>query len=110
MRTPLILSLAAALAACASPSDRISDQLQRYGLDAGRAQCVGDWLQRDLTIDQLRQLAAAAKAYQATGRSADQLTAGDLVRVAGNVRDPAVAIAVVSAGAGCGLTIADVLR
>ena len=110
MRTPIILGLTAAIAACASPSTRIADELQRYGLDQARAQCVGQRLERDLTVDQLRQLAAAAKAYQATGRPADQLTASDLARVAGNVRDPAVAIAVVSAGTGCGLTIADVLR
>ena len=109
-RTPVAMGLIAALAACARPSDRIADQLQKYGLDAQRAQCVGQRLERDLTIDQLQQLAAAAKAYGATGRSADQLTAGDLARVAGNVRDPAVAIAIVSAGTGCGLTIADVLR
>jgi hypothetical protein len=109
-RKPIVLSLAAALAACASPSTRIADELQRYGLDQGRAQCVGQSLERDLTVNQLRQLAAAAKAYQATGRIAEQLSAGDLARVAGNVRDPAVAIAVVSAGTGCGLTIADILR
>jgi hypothetical protein len=110
MRIPIILALAVTLAACARPSTRIADELQRYGLDAQRAQCVGQRLERDLTIDQLRQLAAAAKAYQATGRSADQLTAGDLALVAGNVRDPAVAIAAVGAGTGCGLTLADVLR
>ncbi len=110
MRTPVIIGLTVLLAACARPADRIADQLQRYGLDTQRAQCVGQRLERDLTIDQLRQLAAAAQAYQATGRSADQLTAADLMQVAGNVRDPAVAIAVVSAGTGCGLTIADVLR
>lgn len=110
MRTPILLMLTAALAGCARPSDRIADQLQRYGLDQQRATCVGQRLERDLSIDQLRQLAAAAKAYQATGRSARDLTAADLAQVAGNVRDPAVAIAVVSAGAGCGLTIADILR
>ena len=110
MRIPIILTVIAVLTGCARPADRIADQLQRYGLDAQRAQCVGQQLERDLTIDQLRQLAAAAQAYQATGRSADQLTAADLMQVAGNVRDPAVAIAVVSAGTGCGLTIADVLR
>jgi hypothetical protein len=110
MRTPIIIGAIAVLAACARPSDRIANQLQRYGLDTQRSQCVGQRLERDLTIDQLRQLAAAAKSYQATGRSPGQLTAADLMQVAGNVRDPAVAIAVVSAGTGCGLTIADVLR
>ena len=110
MRTKIILGMAAALGACASPSTRIADELQRSGLDPQRAQCVGDRLERDLTIDQLRQLAAAARAYKATGRSAAQLTAGDLARIAGTVSDPVVAIAVVSAGTGCGLTIADVLR
>jgi hypothetical protein len=110
MRTTIVLGLIALLTACATPSARIADELQRYGLDAQRAQCVGDRLQRDLSVGQLRQLAAAAQAYQATGRPADQLTAGDLVRVAGNVHDPAVAIAMLNAGTGCGLTLADVLR
>lgn len=109
MRTPLALALAAALAGCTQPSTRIAGELQRYGLDAGRAQCIGDRLQRNLSVSQLRELAAAAKAYGRDDATPGRLTTSDLTRVAASIHDPAVPIAVFRAGTACGITVADVL-
>ena len=91
------------LSACAAPSARISTSLQRYGLDAARADCVGGRLQADLSILQLQQLSRAAAAYRQGDTTPAALTTGDLVRVAGEIEDPAVAIAVGKAALGCGV-------
>ncbi len=90
-----------ALGACAAPATRISTGLQRYGLDAQRADCVGTRLQGDLSIGQLQQLGRAAAAYRTGDTTPGVLTVGDLLRVAGELKDPAIALAVGKAAAGC---------
>ena len=110
MRTALSLCLLASLGACASPSSRIADELGRFGLDPTRAQCIGDRLERDLSVAQLQELARAAKAYGANDTSPGQLTVSDLSRVATSIRDPAVPVAMLRAGSGCGVTASDLLR
>ncbi len=90
-----------ALGACAAPATRISTGLQRYGLDAQRADCVGTQLQGDLSIGQLQQLGRAAAAYRTGDTTPGVLTVGDLLRVAGELKDPAIALAVGKAAAGC---------
>lgn len=87
--------------ACAAPATRISDGLQRYGLDAGRADCVGTRLQADLSPGQLRQLGRAAAAYRKDDAGPARLTTGDLVRVAGEIHDPAIALAMGKAAVHC---------
>ena len=77
----LVLSGAVALGACAAPATRISTGLQRYGLDASRADCVGTRLQGDLSLGQLRQLGRAAAAYRTGDTTPGVLTVGDLLRV-----------------------------
>ncbi len=94
---------AATLAGCAAPATRVSTGLQRYGLDAGRADCVGTRLQGDLSIGQLQQLGRAAAAYRSGDTTPGTLTASDLLRVAGELKDPAIPIAVGKAAAGCGV-------
>lgn len=93
----------AALSACAAPATRISTSLQRYGLDEPRADCVGSRLQNDLSIGQLQQLGRAAAAYRKQDAEPGVLTVGDLVHVAGEIRDPAIVVAVGKAAAGCGV-------
>ncbi len=90
-----------ALGACATPATRISTGLQRYGLDAQRADCVGTQLQGNLSIGQLQQLGRAAAAYRTGDTTPGVLTVGDLLRVAGELKDPAIALAVGKAAAGC---------
>ena len=88
---------AVALAACAAPATRISTGLQRYGLDEGRADCVGGRLQSDLTLGR------AAAAYKQNDPNPGVLTVGDLIRVAGELKDPKIALSVGKAAAGCGV-------
>jgi hypothetical protein len=102
MRSLAIICVGAAtLGACAAPSGRISTGLQRYGLDAGRADCVGQRLQDDLSIGQLGQLGRAAAAYGTGDADPGLLTVGDLLRVAGQIDDPAIPLAVGKAAAAC---------
>jgi hypothetical protein len=110
MRSLTTLGSAALLASCASPEARIADALQQRGLDAPRAQCIGARLQRDLSVTQLRQLAAAARTYDAGPGSSGNITAQDLGHIAAQVPDPAVPLALFSAARGCGIGIADLLR
>lgn len=97
------LSGALALTACAAPATRISTGLQRYGLDTQRADCVGARLQGDLSIGQLQRLGRAAAAYRNGDTDPGVLSAGDLLRIAGELRDPAIALAMGKAAAGCGV-------
>ena len=94
---------ALALTACAAPATRISTGLQRYGLDAERSDCVGTRLQSDLSLGQLQKLGRAAAAYRKGDTTPGVLTVSDLLRVAGELKDPAIALAVGKAAAGCGV-------
>lgn len=91
------------LTACAAPATRISTGLQRYGLDQQRADCVGTRLQSDLSLGQLQTLGRAAAAYRRGDATPGVLTVGDLLRVAGELKDPAIVLAVGKAAAGCGV-------
>ncbi len=95
----------ALVAGCAAPATRISTGLQRYGLDAGRADCVGTALQSDLSLGQLSQLGAAAAAYRKGDTTPGMLTTGDLLRVSAEIKDPAIPIAIAKAAAGCGVVM-----
>ena len=101
MRMVLSASAVLATAACASPAERISGTLADAGLDAARAECVGLRLEGDLSLGQLGQLADAAKAYRSDDSSPGRLTLSDLIRVAAQIRDPEVPIAVAKAAAAC---------
>lgn len=107
----LVLVTMAALGAagCVSASSRISGELTRYGLDQRRAECVGDRLEADLSTDQLRELAAAARAYGRDDPDPRRLTGADLARVAGEIHDPAVPLAVGRAAVRCGLRPSNLL-
>ncbi|MBA2466704.1 MAG: hypothetical protein H0V46_03765 [Sphingomonas sp.] len=110
IRAAVALGLAASIAGCARPSERIATELVRYGLDESRAQCVGQRLERDLSVAQLRELAGVVRAYRTNDATPGQLTVSDLLRVAASVRDPSVPVTVARAATGCGVTITDLLR
>ena len=99
----IVLGVGLAVTACAAPSQRIATGLERYGLDSQRSTCVGTQLQADLSLGQLQQLGKAAAAYRRDDTDPTRLTASDLLRVAGEIRDPAIAVAVGKAAAGCGV-------
>lgn len=109
MRWLALLCAAGAVAGCASVSGTIAGELTRYGLDQPRAQCVGERLAADLSHDQLRELAAAARAYGRDDPNPGRLTVADLTRVAAQLRDPEVPLAVGRAAVRCGLRVSDVL-
>ncbi len=88
---------------CATPSARISESLQRYGLDQQRSECVGESLADHLSIDQLKSLGRAADAYKRDDTTPGALTASDLVRVAGEIDDLEVPLQVGRAVATCGV-------
>ena len=98
------MTLLVAIAGCAAPATRISTGLQRYGLDETRADCVGQRLQSNLSLGQLQRLGKAAAAYGKGDTTPGVLTPSDLVRVAGELRDPAIVLEVGKAAAGCGVT------
>jgi hypothetical protein len=103
MRLLLLAAPVIALAACATPSERISDALISYGLAPAQAQCVGDQLQRNLSLAQLQELASLARAYRERDPNPAQLGTDDLIRVAGQVRDIRVPLEVGKAAANCGV-------
>lgn len=55
LRNTSLLALAL-LAACATPSQRITAKLTEYGVPPRQAQCMGDRLQANLDSGQLRRL------------------------------------------------------
>ncbi len=97
------IGIALAAVACTPPSTRIATGLERYGLDSQRSTCVGQRLERNLSLGQLQQLGNAAAAYRRDDPNPSQLTVGDLIRVAGEIKDPRVALEVGKAAAGCGV-------
>lgn len=99
---PAILA-AGSLFACTQPSERIATALVGYGVPQARAVCMGDRLERSLTLPQLRELAGLVRAYRENDPEPERLSSADLARVATQVRDPEVPIAVARAAASCGL-------
>ncbi|WP_335309525.1 hypothetical protein [Sphingomonas phyllosphaerae] len=95
--------LALALSGCVNPSARIASSLEGYGFAPDHSQCVGDRLEKNLSIGQLQQLGRAARATREGDTTPGRLTIGDFIRVAGQVKDPKVPLEVTKAAAGCGI-------
>jgi len=91
------------VAGCVDASTSIATALGRYGLNASQATCVGERLERNLSVGQLQQLARAAGALQTGDSTPGRLTGGDLLRVASRIEDPRIAIEVAGAARGCGV-------
>ena len=107
MRFAQSLALAAAaglaLSACTASRYQISDALQRYGMNENKASCAAEFLRGHLSTTQVNRLAKAAQYYNSDG----PLTFGDLVRVAGTMRDNETTVQVAGAALACGL-VADI--
>lgn len=91
------------VAGCVNPSARIASSLEGYGFAPDQSQCVGDRLEKNLSIGQLQQLGRAARATREGDTTPGRLTVGDFLRVAGQVKDPKVPLEVTKAAAGCGI-------
>lgn len=104
------LALLFPVAGCVNPSEKIATSLTAYGLDGVQAQCVGERLERNLSIGQLQELGRAARAYGEGDTTPGRLTVSDLIRVASRFENAKVPLEVGKAAAGCGvLTGAPVL-
>lgn len=103
MRLFLLFAAPAALSACATPADRISDALVGYGINPRQAECVGERLEQRLSRAQLQELAGLARSYQQNDPEPGKLTVNDLLRVAAQVKDPRVPLEVAKAAGNCGL-------
>ncbi|GAA4026106.1 hypothetical protein GCM10022281_00850 [Sphingomonas rosea] len=96
-------SICATLTACASPQERISDTLAGYGLERARADCVGGYLQSELSLSQLLELSRAAKAYRARDPNPKAITIDDLLIISSEIRDPKIPLTVAKSAGRCGL-------
>jgi hypothetical protein len=103
VRKIIIIAAMFTVAACASPKQRIADGLTGYGIAEAPARCVGEQLQRTLSIGQLAELGRVAQATRARDPDPSRLTLDDLLRAASEVRDPRVAIEVAKAAGRCNL-------
>jgi hypothetical protein len=101
MRKCIVVCAAMCASACATPAQRVATQLTKAGLDPVRARCIGDRLDRDLSIAQLKQLGEAAHSLKPSGSQAGRVTVTDLVRLTREIQDPAVPIAVARAAMTC---------
>ena len=99
----VMVALMVGAAACVDPSSKIETALTGYGLDQGQARCVGEDLEEALSVDQLRQLGRAARAFKEGDTDPDRLTVGDLMRVSAEIDDAKVPLEVARATAACGL-------
>lgn len=110
MRRPvsaaLCLALLGATSACVDPSARIASSLKGYGFAPEQSTCVGDHLEKNLSLGQLQQLGRAARAAREGDTTPGRLTVSDFVRVAGEVNDPKIPPEVARAAAGCGIVTA----
>ena len=97
-----------AIASCATPSERISTALVGYGMNPDQSRCVGDDLQANLSIPQLRELGRGARGYTQSNSDPAHMTVRDLIRVSGQFDDAKVPIEVGKAAARCGV-LADAL-
>jgi hypothetical protein len=101
--------LALLVAGCVTPSAQIATAMTGYGFAPAQSQCVGERITANLSLSQLQQLGRAARAARQGDTSPGRLTVGDFLRVAGEVKDPEVALEVGKAAAGCGV-LADAVR
>ncbi|WP_296678060.1 hypothetical protein [Novosphingobium sp.] len=103
MRFAKSLTLAAlaglSVSACTASRYQISDALMRYGMSENKASCAAEFLRGHLSTGQVDRLAKAARYYNTDG----PMTFGDLVRVAGTMRDGETTMQVAGAALACGL-------
>lgn len=94
------LIIVAALAGCATPSQRIAAKLGEFGVPPGQAQCMGDRLVSRLSTSQLQRLGEIARLNKdRLGR----MSINDIARELNDPRDPTVVVEFVKAGLGCAI-------
>lgn len=94
----LSLTLLALLAACATPSQRITAKLTEYGVPPTQARCMGDRLQARLSVGQLQRLGEIGRLNRdRMGR----MTVADIAATLNQPGDEALVTEVVKSGISC---------
>lgn len=92
-----VVLLALALAACATPAERITDRLQAAGVPGAEARCMGNRLAARLSLSQLQELNRVVKT-----EAGEHLTVNRIVRRLGDT-DPALVAKLVETGIVCAI-------
>lgn len=95
-----LISLPLLLAACASPSQRITRNLADLGVPPRQAECMGNRLGERLSIGQLRRL------QELSGIRAERLQRMSIRQIADKLtdeKDPALIAEFIRAGIGCAI-------
>lgn len=99
MRHLLALALPLlALAACASPAQRIATTLSGYGVPPAQARCMGDKLQSRLSLGQLRRLDEISRL---DSQRLGKMSLSDIAAKLTDPRDAELAAEFLRAGVGC---------
>ena len=100
MHRALALSILLALAACATPAQRIAEKLEAQGVPPNDARCIGERLEARLSSAQLLRLADIIRLNRdRVGR----MTIGEIARLFSDPHDAAIAAEVLRAGIGCAI-------
>lgn len=102
IRSSTVLALGAllALAACATPADRITAKLVELGVPQSQARCMGVRLDQRLSLSQLRQLGRVANVNR---EQVGRMSLGEITARLRDVHDPAIVAEIVRAGIGCAI-------
>ena len=93
-----MIALPLALAACATPGERLGNSLFQLGVPERQAFCMGDRLARNLTGDQLRTIQRLARLGDRQFRRMSIREIAERINPAG---DPGLIAEFVRAGVGC---------
>jgi hypothetical protein len=94
----LSLAVLALLAACATPSQRITTKLTEYGVPPTQARCMGDRLEARMSTAQLRRLAEIGRLNRdRMGR----MSVSDIAATLNQPGDEALVAEVVRSGISC---------
>ena len=94
----LALALLVSLAACATPSQKITAKLTEYGVPPVQARCMGDRLEARLSMAQLRRIAEIGRL---TKDRVGHMTVNDIAATLNKPGDEALVAEVVRSGISC---------
>ena len=90
----------ATLAACATPSQRITKKLTEYGVPSAQARCMGDRLEQRLSVSQLQRLGEIGRLNK---DRVGHMTVGDIVATLNKSGDSALVAEVLRTGLSCAI-------
>ena len=94
----LSLAILLSLAACATPSQRITTKLTEYGVPPAQARCMGDRLQARLNVGQMQRLAEIGRLNR---DRVGHMTISDIAATLNQPGDEALVTEVVRSGISC---------